>query len=100
MDKYSLVNFLRGDFNLLDVYKSIRKISGFNTWNIIKRETIGNRGLLLHVKGGTFRGYVLITFEDNMFVFRKLNISGMVMLTNRTKYISTFGIILDNYLVD
>lgn len=100
MDKNTLVKFLRSDFNPMDLYKSIRKFSGYKSWNIIKHETIGNRGLLLHIKSQSFNGGVLIVFEGDQYVVRKLTLGGFVLLMNRTKYVSTFGIILDNYLVN
>jgi len=83
-----------------DVYKSIEQFPQFKKWNIQKKESIGDRGLLLHIKTPMFQGYILIVFDGENFIIRKVNKFGMVLLTNKSKYVSVFGIIFDLYLVD
>jgi hypothetical protein len=100
MDKMKLLNFVRSSFNTNEVLNSIKQFPQFKQWNIINHDTIGDRGLILHVKTPLFVGCILIVFDGETFYIRKVNKSGFVLLTNKTNYVTIFGIIFDLYLVD
>jgi len=100
MEKFFLLPYVKSSFNVNEVFKSIQQFPQFKSWNIQKHESIGDRGLLLHIRTPFFHGYILVVFDGENFYIRKVNKAGMVMLTNKSKYVSIFGIIFDLYLAD
>ena len=100
MDKFFLLPHIKSLFNVDEVFKSIQEFPQYKNWCIQKRETIGDRGLLLHIKTPLFQGFILVVFDGENFYIRKVNKSGFVLLTNKSKYVSIFGMIFDLYLVD
>lgn len=97
MDKFFLLPQLNDSF---DTTKLIEQFDSFKSWNVNKIETIGDRGVLLHIKKEKFIGYILISLNGDQIYVRKINKCGMVLMTNHTKYLSIVQTILNLYLAD
>lgn len=100
MDKFFLLPYVRNKFNTNELINEVKQFNRFKTWNIVKEETIGDRGILLHVKKSGFVGFILVTLEGGEYYVRKVNKCGMVLMTNHTKFLSILNTIFDLYLAD
>ena len=100
MDKFMLLNYVKERINTDVIINDIKKFDTYKNWFVTKIETIGDRGVLMYVKTGTFNGSILITYDNGQFYVRKINKCGMVLLVNNTKYFSILKTIIDLYLAD
>lgn len=95
MDKFFLLPQVKDSFNTT---KLIEHFDSFKSWNVKKIETIGDRGVLLHIRKPNFVGYILVTLDNGEIYVRKVNKCGMVLMTNHTKYFSIIKTIFNLYL--